>query len=104
MVDQIRKGGYLTAVALLCFAAGAFAQDRALAKKSANTKKGLISSLAPATAQFVPGGKATSPGEISQKLVVMAPESPWPMILASDLLGLAALIFVSHRRKVWVKN
>jgi len=104
MVNQIRKGRYLTAAALLCFAAGALAQDGALMKKSANSPKGLVGSLAPATVQSVPGRKATTPGGISQKLVVMAPESPLPMILASDLLGLAALLFVSRRRKVWVKS
>lgn len=104
MVNQIRKCGCLTAMALLCFAAVTFAQEGAMMKKPVNPQKAPLGSLAPATFQSTSGRKAASPGEISQKLAVTVPESPLLMILASDLVGLAALVFLSRRRKVWVRS
>jgi hypothetical protein len=100
MKNQIRKYLSLAAVAVLCFAAGACAQDGVRARDSSKTLKGLASSLATTVVQHAADPTATARPTISQKLVVQVPESTAPVVLGADLLGLATLALLFRKRMV----
>ncbi len=99
MRNQIRKSqGMVAAAALLCFAVGAFAQNGTRTEASGKIRKALTGSLTPAVVQHATGQKATATRMVSQKLLVAMPETPAPLLLGSDLLGLAALAFLLRKR------
>ncbi|MGA2984961.1 MAG: hypothetical protein ABSG32_14205 [Terriglobia bacterium] len=101
MKNRIRKCLSLAAVAVLCIAAGASAQNGLRARESSKTLKGLARSLAFTVVQHGADPTATGRPTISQKLVVQVPEPTAPVLLGADLLGLATLVFMFRKRMVF---
>ena len=103
---RIRIGiyGYLTAAALLCFAAGVFAQTGPLTNPSSNSLEERTMGVASARHADVLGQAAQRPAspkpKSHQALTVAVPESPGPLLLAADLLALGTLFIVFKRRLI----
>jgi len=95
---QFRKHWSLAGAALLCFAAGAFAQNTASMPAPGGVRSAITQSLAPAAAHSAASSKATESGKVSQKLFIFVPETPSILIFAADLAGLAGLAFLFRRR------
>jgi len=95
---SVRKCWSLAAVAALCLAAGAFAQDGTSTLTPRGVRKALTHSLAPAPVKSAASSQAGDSGKVSQKLFISVPESPSFLIFAGDMMGLAALAFLFRRR------
>lgn len=96
MRHQIRKCWSLAALALLCFTVSAFPQDGMHIRPSSKIQKALSSGAV----QSTPQKNASVAAPVSQKLLVLVPESPATLVFAADILGLAVLYFLFRQRLV----
>ena len=101
MMNRIRVCGLLTVAALMCLGSGLFAQGTPQTKSSNSAVEERLVGRAMAAienAEGVSAQPAVAPkAKPQQALLIIMPETPFPLMLAADLVGLGMLILVFRR-------